>query len=291
MTDTTTAAQAWAGELGPGGLEVRSLPKSVRPVLARAADTADTADGAEAPVIEGFGSVYEQVTTVGSYYPIDEVVAAGAWGETIKAGDIRSMLNHSTDRLLGRTKSGSLRLEDRPEGLWYAVDVNVDDPHAMSAHAQVSRGDIDGSSVWFRVVREEWTEPTEANGLERPLRRILEAQLFEVGPVVFPAFEQTTSSARTLAPLDAALRAAGVAADRRARLASDLVAADAEVEQELRRLFTTSPELRDRVCSCTTDDLGRAANAAPPRGAATSAPDPRRSIEIARARLDLLGRR
>lgn len=288
MTDTTTAAQAWAGELGPGGLEVRSLPKSVRPVLARAADRGDGAG--DTPVIEGFGSVYEQVATIGSYYPIDEVVAAGAWAETIKAGDIRSMLNHSIDRLLGRTKAGSLRLEDRDEGLRYEVDVNVDDPLAMSAHAQVARGDIDGSSVWFRVVREEWTEPTEANGLERPLRRILEAQLFEVGPVVFPAFEQTTSSARTLAPLDAALRAAGVAADRRARLASDLVAADAEVEQELRRLFTTSPELRDRVCSCTTD-LGRAANAAPPRGAATSAPDPRRSIELARARLELLARR
>lgn len=284
MTKSTTAPDGWARELGPGGLEVRSLPKTVGPVLARAAGTDDSG-----PVIEGLGSVYEQATTIGRYYPIDEVVATGAWGETIKAGDIRSMLNHDTNRLLGRTKSGSLALEDRPEGLWYSVTVNADDPQAISAHAQVARGDIDGSSVWFRVVREEWTEPTEDNGLERPLRRILEAQLLEVGPVVFPAFEQTTSSARSLAPLDSALRAAGVGAERRARLASDLVADPAGVEAELRTLFARVPELRDAVCSCTTSDLGQAAAAAP-SGAAASAPD-RRSIDIARAQLELLGRR
>ncbi len=282
MTKSTTAPDGWARELGPGGLEIRSLPKAVGPVLARAAGDDS------GPVIEGLGSVYEQVTTVGHFYPVDEVVATGAWGETIKAGDIRSMLNHYTNRLLGRTKSRSLTLEDRTEGLWYSVAVNADDPQAISAHAQVARGDIDGSSVWFRVVREEWTEPTEDNGLERPLRRILEAQLMEVGPVVFPAFEQTTSSARSLGPLDSALRAAGVGAERRARLASDLIADPAGVEDELRTLFTRAPELRDSVCSCLTD-LGQAAAAAP-SGAAASAPD-HRSIGIARAQLELLGRR
>ncbi len=275
-----TAPSEFTKTLGPGGLEARSIPKESAPVEAREASE-DAGPG-----IAGFGSVYEQSTTIGTYFQYDEIVAEGAWAETIKSGDIRSMKNHDTNWLLGRTKSGSLHLEDRGEGLWYDIDVNPDDPNAMSTHAQVARGDIDGSSVWFRVVGEEWTEPTEKNGLERPQRRITEAMLFEVGPVVFPAFDQTTSAARSLRPLDAALRAAGVKEARRARLASDLIADPESVEEELRTLFDRSPELRESVCSCDLE--GRAAAAAP-SGAAASAPEPA-GLWVARQRLALTAR-
>lgn len=278
MTTRSDAPTEWAKELGPGGLEFRSVPKAIGPVVARAAG--DDAG----PVIEGLGSVYNQVTTIGRYYPIDEVVDPAAWTKSIGEGDIRSMKNHDTNWLLGRTKSGSLRLTEKTEGLHYEIDVNADDPNAMSTHAQVARGDIDGSSVWFRVIREEWTEPTDSNGLERPLRRILEAELFEVGPVVFPAFEQTTSTARALAPVGAALRAAGVKESRTARLFSDLLSDPAGAEEELRTLFSTVPGLRDAACGC---DLGRAAVPAP-SGAADPAPEPGTPLSIARARLDLL---
>lgn len=280
MTTRSDAPAEWAKELGPGGLEFRSVPKAIGPVLAR------DADDEAGPIIEGLGSVYNQVTTIGQYYPIDEVVDPEAWSKTISEGDIRSMKNHDTNWLLGRTKSGSLRLTEKAEGLHYEIDVNTDDPNAMSTHAQVARGDIDGSSVWFRVIREEWTEPSDSNGLERPLRRILEAELYEVGPVVFPAFEQTTSTARSLAPVGAALRAAGMKEARSARLFSDLLADPAGVEEELRTLFTTVPGLRGAACGC---DIGRAAVPAP-SGAAVPAPEPAVPLSIARARLDLLRR-
>jgi HK97 family phage prohead protease len=277
MTTSSTAPMEWAREQGPGGLEFRSLPKAVAPVEARAAD------GDASPVIEGLGSVYNQVTTIGRYYPIDEVVDPAAWSKSIGEGDIRSMKNHDTNWLLGRTKSGSLRLSEKKAGLYYEIDVNPDDPNAMSTHAQVARGDIDGSSVWFRVIREEWTEPTDSNGLERPLRRILEAELYEVGPVVFPAFEATTSTARSLAPVGSALRAAGVSESRSARLFSDLLSDPAGAEEELRTLFATVPGLQAAACGC---DLGRAAVPAP-SGAAVPAPDPVVSLSVARARLDM----
>ena len=32
---------------------------------------------------------------------------------------------------------------------------------------KVARGDVTGSSIWFRVIRQEWTVATEDNGLER----------------------------------------------------------------------------------------------------------------------------
>lgn len=279
---TTDAPKGFDRECGPGGLEARALPR-LDLMEARAAGDET------APQITGYGSVSEQTTTIEGYFTDwDEEVASGAWAESVKTGDIRSMFNHDTNWLLGRTKSGSLRLSEDDTGLSYEIDIDPDDVNAMSVHAKVARGDVDGSSVWFRVIRQEWTYPNEQNELERPKRRILEGQLFETGPVVFPAFEQTTSAARSLAPVDSVLRAAGMTkAGKRARLAADLIADPESMEAELRALFAKQPELRDAICSC---DL-RAADP-PPSGAGDPAPEPAATsgLVIARARLDLMRR-
>jgi HK97 family phage prohead protease len=227
-------------ELGPGGLEQRTV----------AADRTEAraATDQTGPIVAGLGSVYGQTTTIpGFFSDWDEEVVAGAWTETIKTGDIRSMMNHDTNWLLGRTTSGSLRLTDTADGLHYEIDINPDDPNAMTVHARVARGDISGSSVWFRVIKERWTEPTDSNGLERPLRQILQARLFEVGPVVFPAFPQTTSAARTL---DGVLRAAGVTNDtRRAEVAFEILSDPDRAEPRIRELFARNPDLQARACN------------------------------------------
>lgn len=272
-----TAPTGFGRECGPGGLEARIVPNAGKPTEARGAS------GDAGPIIEGYGSVADQRTTIeGMFSDWDEEVAQGAWSATIKAGDIRAMFNHDTNQLLGRTKAGTLRLSEDDDGLFYEIDVNPDDPIAMGVHAKVARGDVDGSSVWFRVVRQEWTHPTEENGLERSVRRILEGQLFETGPVTFPAFEQTTSSARSLAPFDAVLRAAGVGKAAKRAEFGDRLAAGEDLEAELRHLFDSAPDLRAAVCACNID--GRAADPAP-EGAAELTPDPTatRSLTLMRA--------
>ncbi|HET7325975.1 MAG TPA: HK97 family phage prohead protease [Nocardioidaceae bacterium] len=259
MSRNADAPASFAREQGPGGLEARLVAVTSHELVARAA-AEDSA-----PMIEGYGSVSEQSTVIeGMFSDWTEEVAAGAWAKSIAEGDIRSMFNHDTNQLLGRTKSGTLRLSEDDNGLLYEIDVNPDDPMAMGVHARVARGDVDGSSVWFRVIRQEWTYPDESNELEMPHRRILEGQLMETGPVTFPAFAQTTSSARALAPVDAVLRAAGITSTgRRARLASDLIADPEGMEEELRQLLASAPELRAAVCTCHR----RAADDAPNRAA------------------------
>lgn len=240
-------------ELGPGGLEVRALPGAQRL-------TARVKGDDSAPGIAGYGSVFDTPATIGFYFQFDEEVAPGAWSKTIREGDIRSMFNHDSNWLLGRTKSGSLRLSEDDDGLLYDVDINPDDLNAMSVYRKVERRDVDGSSVFFRVIREEWTEPTEENGLERPKRRILEAELFETGPVVFPAFEETTAAARS-AHLTRAVDKLGLSAPaQRARAAANLLASGSELEAEIRALLSQSPDLRTAVCACETS---RAADQAP----------------------------
>lgn len=272
--------------LGPGGLEMRATPLATAPVEAR------DAGGDSAPVIAGLGSVSNTITTIDDGWDVyTEEIVSGAWRQTIATGDIRSMMNHDTNWLLGRTKSGTLRLAETDPGLTYEIDVNRDDPNAMSVHARVARGDIDGSSVWFRVVKQSWSFPADTNDLEYPHRQILEGQLYEVGPVVFPAYETTTSAARALRPLDGALRSVGVAPERRARLAADLLLDpfDEALAAELRSMLGRSPELRDAVCSCR--DLGPADATSPDDVRADVASPETRSLDMARRRADLLGRR
>ena len=256
-------------ELGPGGLEVRTLP-GVERIEAR------EASASSGPGITGYGSVSGVRTTIEGWWDEwDEEVAPGAWAKTIAEGDIRSMFNHDVNRLLGRTTAGTLRLSEDDAGLLYDVDINAMDANAMSVHAQVARGDVSGSSVWFRVIRQEWTVATEDNGLERDLRRILEAMLFETGPVTFPAFVTTTANARSLALLDRTLRSVSPRTARRARDVADLLSDPAAFRRELRgldeelaELLESRPELRDAVCSCPP--TSRAAAEAP--GSSTGTP-------------------
>lgn len=252
-----TVRDGFDRELGPGGLEARGYSTIV--------ETRAASDGA-GPFITGIGSPYGQATRIEGWYDEwDEIVASGAWKRTIgrPGADIVSCFNHDTDRLLGRTSAGTLTLTETDDGLRYKTYINPADPNAMSVWAQVERGDVTGASVWFRVLSEKWDEPDDENGYERPVRTILEAELFEVGPVVFPAFPQTTADTRVatmrhlghtraeVSVVDGALRAAGVTqCAARASLAARIFADTdpSSVEDQIRDLLSRDPGLKRNVC-------------------------------------------
>jgi hypothetical protein len=250
MTDIRDRFQK---ELGPGGLEARGYTRDV---------SADTED--DILTISGLGSPYDQAAHIeGWFEEWDEVVAVGAWRNTISRADadIVSTFNHDLNNLIARTP-GTLDLEDPDEGLFYEATVNPADPNAVGIHARVARRDVTGSSVWFRVVKDMWEEPSEDNDLEVPLRTILKADLYEVGPVVFPAFPQTTSEASAasmrhlgykhaaLATMDSSLAAAGIT--RSASRAAYAFRFLADPEKEIRDFFHENPDLRDKVCALDT---------------------------------------
>lgn len=172
--------------------EIRALLD--RPEV-RQGDDAASGDGPTS--IVGYGSVYGQIETMHDlWFDYDEEFVAGAWTTTIADGhDIRSTHNHDPTWLLGTSGAKTLTLSEDDHGLHYAVDINPDDPHAQAVFARVQRGDVTGSSVWFRVRREE-VIAAEARDVDRPLRRILEAELIELGPVVFPAYAGATADTR-----------------------------------------------------------------------------------------------
>jgi HK97 family phage prohead protease len=83
-----------------------------------------------------------------------ERIAPGAFGSVLDA-DVRALLNHDPSQVLGRTKSGTLRLHDEQRGLRFEVDL-PDSPLGENVREAVRRKDIDGASFRFTVDRESW---------------------------------------------------------------------------------------------------------------------------------------
>lgn len=151
--------------------------------------------------LTGYAAVFEQEAVIGgSEWGFREVIARGAFDDALGRDDVRALFNHNPDILLGRTKSGTLRLSVDQKGLRYDIDLNPDDPDAMKLRSQIIRGDVGESSFAFsiedREQDEEWEKPKRN---EMPLRRVKRAKLWDVSPVVYPAYATTSVSARSKA--------------------------------------------------------------------------------------------
>lgn len=139
--------------------------------------------------IEGYFSVFNSPYVLAE--GLTETIAPGAFSETL-GGDIRALTNHDTTLVLGRCKAGTLSLREDSRGLWGSVRINREDQDAMNLYRRVQRGDVDQCSFGFyildeeRIVREDGT-------VEYIIKKV---RLLEVSVVTFPAYEETSVSAR-----------------------------------------------------------------------------------------------
>lgn len=140
----------------------------------------------DASVIVGHASVFD---TPYELWGFMEQVARGAFKKTIKEGDVRALWNHDPNVVLGRNKSGTLRLSEDDVGLLYEIDL-PDTQAAGDLYTLIERGDVNQSSFAFEVIRDEWQYP-EGNSRELPVRTIKEARLWDVSPVTYPASDST----------------------------------------------------------------------------------------------------
>ncbi len=142
------------------------------------------------PAIRGLAAVFGQVTDLGW---VKEKVRAGAFQKAITdKQDVRCLFNHNPDNVLGRTKSGTLALEETKEGLQYNCDM-PDTTVGRDVHEMIRRGDVSQSSFGF-IVRED-AVTYDDNGMAT--REIVRADLFDVSPVTYPAYPTTSVEARS----------------------------------------------------------------------------------------------
>ena len=140
--------------------------------------------------IEGYFAVFDSVYEIGP--GMSESVAPGAFTKTL-SGDIRALTNHDTTLVLGRTKAHTLELREDNHGLWGSISINPKDADAMNLYERVKRGDVDQCSFGFDI-RSEDTDIREDGTIHWTIR---EVDLYEVSACTFPAYEETSISARS----------------------------------------------------------------------------------------------
>ena len=131
-----------------------------------------------------FNSTYEM------WEGATESISPEAFDETLN-GDIRCLINHDTMFVLGRTKNGTLKLKVDDVGLWGEVQINPNDTDAVNLYERVKRGDVDQCSFGFDIVSEEFED--RGTSVHWTIKKV---KLYEVSVVTFPAYEETSVSAR-----------------------------------------------------------------------------------------------
>ena len=135
--------------------------------------------------LEGYAAVFNSETDLGAFR---EVIRPGAFDDVMD-NDVRALINHDPNLILGRTSNGTLELSTDQRGLKYKVKLG-DQQYARDFYESVKRGDISQSSFAFTIDKQSWNE-------ERTVRSVDKVrQLLDVSPVTYPAYAAATVQAR-----------------------------------------------------------------------------------------------
>lgn len=138
--------------------------------------------------------------------PFEERIMPGAFRRSLedRSQDIVMAWAHDLSRPLASRNAGSLSLSEDAKGLAFEARLN-DTSWSKDAHAAIKSGAVRQVSFMFRVRPggEQWDRESG-----RQLRRVTDAQLLEISPVVFATYNQTTVGVRSAADV---LQAPGIA--------------------------------------------------------------------------------
>lgn len=176
-------------------------------------------------IIVGRPIVYDKETDM---YYFREIIEKGAL-DGCDLTDVRFLVNHDTSKIpLARsrknTKNSTMQLTVDDDGLSIRVQLDTENnTEARNLYSAVSRGDVSGMSFMFVIDDEEWLDMDS----DYPTRRIKKiSTVIEVSAVTFPAYEQTSITARNKEALDNAKREL----DNSRKKTVDTVKRDYEVE-------------------------------------------------------------
>lgn len=142
----------------------------------------------ESRTIEGYAAVYNAETDLGWFR---EEIAPEAFNNA-DMGDVVALFNHDPNLPLARTSSGTLKLTMDEKGLKYRFEA-PDTTLGEDLLKLIRRGDISQSSFAFTIKDEQWIEMAG----QKPKRLIRSVDtLFDVSPVTYPAYKETSVMAR-----------------------------------------------------------------------------------------------
>jgi hypothetical protein len=159
-----------------------------------------------------------------------EKIKVGAFDDVL-GDDVRGLKNHDPNLLLGRTKSKTMKLAANKTGLRF--DINTPDTNVgRDTVEEIRRGDISGCSFSFIVDTDEW-KYLQDDTVERTIIKV--RQLFDVGPVTYPAYPDTTVATRSLEKLKEERKGEVEDEERKAKKAEELEEKKKQDETEKRK--------------------------------------------------------
>lgn len=161
--------------------------------LTRSTDSED--DGLN---FEGYAAVFGQRAQVfdrqGEY---DEVIAPGAFKQTINRGKPILMFNHGKHPLIGQMPLGTItELREDDRGLFVRARL-TDNWLIAPVRDAIADGAITGMSFRFEAVKETWSGRPSSKCRMGELRTVKEARVPELGPVVLATYSETTAAVRS----------------------------------------------------------------------------------------------
>jgi HK97 family phage prohead protease len=138
--------------------------------------------------LEGYAALYSVPATINGGFT--EIICEGAFRGSL-SGDVLALQDHDPSKVLGRTRSGTLRLSEDKRGLHFDLDL-PETSHGRDVLELATRGDIGGMSFGFEALDEKWTND---------MRELRSIRLHEISVVSsWPAYPDTIVNirARTL---------------------------------------------------------------------------------------------
>jgi len=140
--------------------------------------------------ITGYAAVFNSLSEdLGGFR---EKIDREAFTRTIQNADVRALFNHDKNYVLGRTKSGTLKLSSDEHGL-KIENIPPDTQWARDLLVSIDRGDVNQMSFGFRTISDKWEKRDKED-----IRTLLDVELFDISPVTFPAYPDTEVGLRSL---------------------------------------------------------------------------------------------
>lgn len=151
-------------------------------------------DDGDGLTLEGYAAVFNSPTRISSWEgDFTEVIAPGAFKHTIRNSRPVMQFDHGQHPLIGSLPIAAIqRLKEDTRGLHVQArifDNWLTEPLRDAIRSQA----IDGMSFRFAVVKDSWE-----HGKKDSVRTLHEVKLYELGPVVFPAYSDTSVALRSL---------------------------------------------------------------------------------------------
>lgn len=187
--------------------------------------------------LEGTAVSYDCLSgDVGGFF---ERIMPGSFARSLRSGaDVKCLLNHDPNHVLGRSQSGTLALHDETDGLKFRCQLDRNNSTHQNVHAMVKRGDLNECSFAFVVPSggDQFDEVMH-QGKKVVRRTVRDADLRDISAVTYPAYQNGTSVSARKHVGTQLLSTGTIDANNRRRVEEigRMIAADraAEVAQEM----------------------------------------------------------